>query len=183
MDALMRITTTSIGLLLGIALATPAFAAASDNVIQNLSSCKATDKKCVSDMQKRWQREQRDFDRAQQKKLNDWRDANPQTVSAEWEQARRAYSEVLRKEAIAFREDLKKRQKEFYDALKDKLPTGDSRLKATGSQITLPGQAECTEKFFSNPEMYRLCLRGKRVEFLLKQRQQAIDKTKAESGE
>lgn len=176
----MRIATTSVGILLGIALASPAFAAVrGSGTITSLSSCRATDKKCVSDMQKQWQRQQRDFDRDQRKKLTEWLEAHPQVVSAEWEQERRAFSEQLLADAKAFREDLKKRQKEFYDALKEKIPTSDARLQGKGAQQLLPGQQECADKYLSNPEMYRLCLRSARVDFLLKLRQQSIEKSAA----
>lgn len=162
---------------LGLALASPALAA--ETSFDNISSCTGEqDKKCVSDVQKRWQLEQRDFERAQQAKLDRWREENPQEISAEWQQARRAFSDQLRKEATEFREQMRAKQKAFYETLKEKRPTADTRLRK-GSQIQLPGQKECTEKYFSNPEMYRLCLRSARVELLLKLRQQAIDRSAA----
>lgn len=176
----MRTSAATLALLSGLALALPALAA--DSTIGDVSSCSSSsDKKCVSDIQKRWQREQRDFERAQQKKLDTWRDEHPQEVSAEWEQARRAFSDQLRKEAVEFREAMKAKQKAFYDALKKKIPTSDSRLQGRATQQNLPGQKECMEKYFNeNPEMYRLCLRGKRTEMLLKLRQQAIDRSAEE---
>lgn len=174
----MRTTLFALGLALSVLSAPLAHAE-----VLETSSCRDGSKKCISDMQKRWQREQRDFDRAQQKKLDTWRKENPQVVSGEWDATRRAYSDVLRKEAQEFRAAMKEKQKAFYDALKKQIPTSDGRLQGIGQQPPLPGQTACAHHLPGQPEMYRLCLRAERVNFLLKMRQTAEDRTKAEAGE